>query len=155
MRPSKTWIADAVCLLALAGLVALLLVPRAEATVAAVGAETPAEARTAGATGDATPRPLASPARVASLFGWKAPAAVRAETLAPAPEPGNAVWLTAVGRLTGEEGTPVYLFKDTRQGAMVSLTIGVTSKGWTLLEVRERDYLLEFAGQRYVVRQGK
>ncbi len=60
-----------------------------------------------------------------------------------------------MGYVTGEGGTPAYLFKDTKQGTIVSLTIGVMNKGWTLLEVRDRDYLLEYAGQRYVVRQAK
>ena len=71
------------------------------------------------------------------------------------PEPAQAPWLTAVGYVVGEGGTRVYLFKDARQGTMVSLSPGLQAKGWTLLEVRDKDYLLEYDGARYVVPQAR
>lgn len=155
MRRSGTWVVDAAGLLVVAALVVLLLLPRAEGPLGAVGGGQAPAAEDVEARELPAPSPRASPSDLAALFGWRAPVPAAPPPAPAPPEPAAATWLAAVGYVVGEGGTRSYLFKDTKQGTMVSLSPGVESKGWTLLEVRDKDYLLEYDGERYVVRQGK
>jgi uncharacterized protein YdeI (BOF family) len=123
------------------------------------------ERRAAGLAGEVvTPSPVvatepagvagrtASPRELAGLFGWRGAAA------APAPAPASpqvqeASWIQAMGYVVEQNETRSYLFKDTRTRMVLSLKPGAAAKGWRLLEVRERDFLLEFEGQPYIIKR--
>ena len=85
------------------------------------------------------------------MAGGKDPSGCsRSAAASPAEE---ATWLQAIGYVVEQNGTPSYLFKDTRARAVFSLKAGSVNKGWKLIEVRERDFLLEFGGKPYILKR--
>jgi len=102
-------------------------------------------------------RTLATFGQIAALFGWTPPAAAApaAARTPAAPTAVEAAWLKPIGFVIDEKGDPTYIFKDIRAGAVIPLTLRKENKGWTLLEVREREFLLAFDAKRYIVKRGK
>jgi hypothetical protein len=134
--------------------VVLLAAPRRssrepEPPPAAAAPERPTEVEAAAL--PAAPKP-ASLEQIAALFGWMEPVVVPKTAAAP-PKPAEAVWLKPVGFVIGEGGSSSYVFKDTKTNAVLTLVPKLENKGWLLLEIREREFLLVFDGTEYVVKR--
>ena len=94
----------------------------------------------------------ASPRAVASLFGWKEKVVEERVEIVPEKEPpAEAGWLKLVGYIAEEEGGRSYIFKNTNTRTMLTLQLNREYKGWTLLEVTETEFLLEFEGNEYII----
>jgi hypothetical protein len=148
------WLPEALLAALLLAAAGLLAAPRraprgAEPPPAAAAPEQPAEVPAPAPA--AAPQP-ASPAQIAALFGWVAPVVVPKTPPAP-PKPAEAVWLKPVGFVIGEGGSPSYVFKDTKTNSVLTLVPKVENKGWTLQEIREKEFLLVFKGTEYVVKR--
>ena len=52
-------------------------------------------------------------------------------------------------------GTVSWIFKDVQTGVVISLAPGATNRGWTLVEVQEREFRLAFQGSTYTVPRNK
>jgi len=97
-------------------------------------------------------RTAASPQQVAALFGWReAPAAKPAAVKPAAPAKPAPPRLKQVGFVESEDGTASWVFKDTQAGSVVTLSLGATSRGWTLVEVRKGEFLLTFQGTTHTI----
>ena len=101
-----------------------------------------------------TEKEMASLEQIASLFGWN-PQPVAAPVIAsasdPAPEPLNANWMRRRGFFAGEDGQRLYLFKDERTASMIILPLGGEDEGWTLLEISDKGFLMEFQEKLYII----
>jgi hypothetical protein len=135
-------------------LVVLLAVPWGERrTLGSAGEEESPLAAVATAPAGTAGR-TASPRELAGLFGWReSRAAPAAKPGPPAPQVQEASWIQAMGYVVEQNGTRSYLFKDLRTRGVWSLKSGAVNKGWRLMEVRERDFLLEFEGQPYIIKR--
>jgi hypothetical protein len=154
MKLLSRWIPDLFLGALALGLVVLLALPWGQRrTPGSSGEEGPASlavaAEPAGTAGRTT-----SPRELAVLFGWREPKAAPAAKPGPAaPQAQEAPWIQAMGYVVEQNGTRSYIFKDLRTRAVLSLKQGTVNKGWRLLEVRERDFLLEFDGQPYIIKR--
>lgn len=83
------------------------------------------------------------------------PAPPQEEEPEPEPEPdppGQTELLAYVGeRREGEAAA--YYFKHQPTGTLITLSPGTTSRGWTLIEMRNESALVAFKGTRYTVRR--
>jgi hypothetical protein len=154
MKASTKWLPEILLGAALLAAVGLLAAPRRPprgfspappSAVPAPSAEQPPPAAVAG------PKP-ATPGQIASLFGWVEPVTAP-RTPAAASRPAEAVWLKPVGFVIGEGGTPSYIFKDTKSNAVLTLIPMVQNKGWTLREIREKEFVLVYNGSEFVVKR--
>jgi hypothetical protein len=156
MKALKKWLPE---LLVGAGLLAaalLLAAPRrpprrAEPLPAAAVPQPPAEIREPA---PAAARKPAAAGQIAGLFGWVEPLNARRAPSAPA-QPAEATWLKPVGFVIGEGGAPSYVFKDTKANAVLTLVPKVENKGWLLLEVRDKEFLLRHQGSEYLVKRNE
>lgn len=155
MKHSSPWIVEPLLLAAVLGLGWLALAPQPPRRPAAPRATAEASAAPAPVEAAGSFEAAATPPQVAALFGWKPPAAASAGGPGPAPAPARPQWLSQLGYVVESDGPPSYAFKDARSGAVFSLRPGQENRGWRLLEVRGNTFLLESAGQRYVVEGGK
>ena len=157
MKRSMAWIGEIVIGAGIAAAATLLLAAGAPRSL-----PSPPPAAEPGAT-DPVPaaepaieRVSATPVQVAALFGWKPPVTSRPST-APRAVPSKPVpvRLKLVGFVENDEGTVQWIFKDTRDGTVISLAPGATSRGWTLVEVQDREFRLDFEGATYAVPRGE
>jgi len=154
MKRLSRWVPElALGALALA-LVGLLVAPWRERGLPAAGAEEPAAYPAAAVDPPVAGKPPATARELAALFGWREarPAPIPA-TAAPATPAEEAPWVLAIGYVVEQNGARSYLFKDTRARTVLSLRTGAENKGWKLVEVRERDFLLEFGGKPYIIKR--
>ena len=90
---------------------------------------------------------MASPERIASLFGWRKPVPPRPKPAvqppAPRPVPPR---LKLVGFVESADATVSWVFKDAPTGIVLTLSPGETARGWTLVEVKEQEFVLSFQG---------
>ena len=97
-------------------------------------------------------RAAATPQQVAALFGWREAPAAKPVSLKPAapvkPVPPR---LKQVGFVQSGDGTASWIFKDTQTGSVITLNPGATSRGWTLVEVRDGEFLLAFEGTTHTI----
>ena len=63
--------------------------------------------------------------------------------------------LKLVGFVENDTGTISWIFKDIPSGTVVSLAPGATSRGWTLVEVGDREFRLSYQGTMYAIPRGK
>ena len=133
-------------------LLVLLAIPWGERRAAGLAGEVvrPSPPVAAGPAGAAVQ--TASPRELAMLFGWRGAAAASAPVPAALQVP-EASWIQPMGYVVEQNETRSYLFKDMRARMVLSLKPGSAAKGWRLLEVRERDFLLEFEGQAYIIKR--
>jgi hypothetical protein len=154
MKALAKWLPEALLAALLLAAVALLSAPlrpprRIGPSPAASAQEQPAQVQPP--VPAASPK-AASPAQVATLFGWAGPGASPGTPPDP-PKPVEALWLKPVGFVIGEGGTPSYVFKDTKANIVLTLVPKVENKGWLLREIREKEFLLVFKGTEYVVKR--
>jgi hypothetical protein len=153
MKRSIQWTADVLFLAAILALSWVLLSPQTarRSPVTPVPPESPAEPVVQPAAADAAQR--ATTRQIAGLFGWRAPVDTAPPGRQPDP-PARPDWLRLLGYVVASDGLSTYAFKDTRNGTVFSLRPGQESKGWHLVEVRGKEFVLEFAGQMYIIEQG-
>ncbi len=158
MKESMKPLVEASLLLPIAALAYVLIAPERPRDISLAQPASPQADEPAAPQQPASPeRTLATFGQVAALFGWTPPAAAApaAPRTASAPAVAEAVWLKPIGFVIDEKGDPTYIFKDTRAGSVIPLTLRKENKGWTLLEVREKEFLLAFEAKRYTVKRGK
>ena len=131
-------------------LLVLLVIPWGERQAAGLAGEVAAPSPVVATEPAGVAGRTASPRELAGLFGWRGAAAAPAPA---SPQVQEASWIQAMGYVVEQNGTRSYLFKDTRTRMVLSLKPGSAAKGWRLLEVRERDFLLEFEGQPYIIKR--
>jgi len=153
MKRSMQWIADFVLAAAIVGWGWSIFAPRSPRALPPPPQRTEALPEPAGPAERETPQSRSSPRSIASLLGWRPPAAPAAVDAKPQP-PARPEWLKFLGYVVGPDGQPSYAFKDQRSGSVFSVRPGQTSKGWRLVEVRGAEFLLELAGLSYLVGEG-
>ncbi len=154
MKLSKQTIIEASLSLAALALLAALLIPWRQPN--------PAEEPSKTLAGNAEDLPGAalapahvSPDALYGLFASKAsaPRETTPKTVAPAgvKKSADAPWLKYIGNIKGAEGKSYYFFKDTRSNRSISLSMGETVNGWTLLEIQEKTFVLKNNEDIYTV----
>lgn len=154
MKASTKWLPELLLGAALLAAIVLLAAPRQPpgSLPGAVPAAAPAPAAQQQPPASEVGRKPATPARVASLFGWVEPAAASGSPSAPS-KPAEAAWLKPVGFVIGEGGAPSYIFKDTKSNVVLTLVPKVANKGWILREIREKEFLLVYNGTEFFVKR--
>jgi hypothetical protein len=153
MNRSITLPIELALLAAIALLAVLLLIPRPAARQPVAAGPLQGEAVEQPDAEPQAPVDTRSVAEVAGLLGWSAPRAAASDSRPRAVEPEPLGWLKPTGYVVGEDGVRYYVFKDSRRNAVISVALGVENKGWKLLEVTEKGFVLEHEGKAYLVRR--
>lgn len=160
MKQSMKWLADLILLLVITVLAGFMLFPRSRKTVSFNYQPIPNNEIESQAQEQKAQKRLAKPREIAAFFGWgEKKTDVIEETahvsVEKEPLPAEATWLKPIGFIGEEKGSRSYLFKDSNTGKILSLALGVESKGWKLLEVTSEQFLLEFDGKKYIIKQNE
>lgn len=160
MKQSMKWLADLFLLLIIAVMAGLLLLPRAKERLSFNYQPVPNYSMENQASEQKKQEQLAGPREIAALFGWREKTGAgtiekTAEVVAVKDDPIEATGLKPMGFVSGQDGSRNYLFKESNTGKVLSLALGVESKGWKLLEVTPEGFLLEFQGKEYIIKQNK
>ena len=153
MRRSLPWLAEVLLAAAVLAAAAALAAPRAPRELPRDTTSAPTEQPAPEAAAPAAvPRATATARQIAALFGWKeSPAAKPATVKPPAPSRPSVPRLRQVGFVESGNGTVSWVFKDAQTGAVLTLSLGGTSRGWTLVAVREDGFLLAFQGTPHAI----
>ncbi|HEQ72069.1 MAG TPA: hypothetical protein ENN69_06230 [Spirochaetia bacterium] len=96
----------------------------------------------------------ATPARIAVIFGYRAPAA-RGTEGAPrpdAPKTEIASWISYMGHVVSDTGEMKYFFKNSRTNQVLTLFLGKkNSQGWELVAIGDKMYTVNDNGTVYQV----
>lgn len=160
MKQSMKWLADLFLLLIIAVLAALLLLPRAKERLSFNYQPVPNYSMENQAREQKTQEQLAGPREIAARFGWREKTGEgtiekTAEVVAVKDDPIEATGLKPMGFVSGQDGARSYLFKESNTEKVLTLALGVESKGWKLLEVTPEGFLLEFQGKEYIIKQNE
>ena len=157
MKRSMTWLAEAAIAAAIVTVVVVLALPGAPRSVPSPRiVDLPEQPAPEQAAEPALVRASARPAEIAALFGWRQPAPARPPQVPrSAPTKPAPVRLKLVGFVEASAGTVSWIFKDVQTGVVISLAPGATNRGWTLVEVQEREFRLTFQGSTYTVPRNK
>ncbi len=97
---------------------------------------------------------LATPDVLNNLFVAKRTAAPAAAPRPASPAAKNTVtapWLRYIGYISGAEGKSYYFFKDTRTSRSITLSVGETVNGWSLVEIGDKQFILKNNTDLYTV----
>ena len=160
MKHSMKWLADILLILIIAVLAALALYQRPGKTVSFTYQPVPNEISESRAEEQKDQEQLATPIEIAVLFGWREKTREKtAEEVVRVVEekepPVETSWFKPMGFVGDEEGSRSYLFKDSRTGKVLSIALGSESRGWKLLKATDKEFLLEFEGKKYIIKQNK
>lgn len=99
----------------------------------------------------------AEPQQVAALFGVVSVAPVPESEYVPppadtTPEPPQKInWLKYIGYIVVAEEEGKHYFKDTRKNTVIKLSAGQPDAGWSIIEITDSYFLLEYEQKRYII----
>ncbi len=104
-----------------------------------------------------TPRTIASVDDIAVLFGWRKHVVINQQPQEDEKQsiPEEASWLKPMGFISSENGDRSYLFKDKKTSRVFAMAPGSEKEGIKLLAVTSEGFLVEYKGERYLVKQYK
>lgn len=95
------------------------------------------------------PKEIATAEEIAYLFGWRQ-RIIESKPVIETP-PDMAHWLKPMGFIVGKGDIREYMFKDNRNGQVISVALGGRSKGWKLFEISAERFLFEYEGKKYSI----
>jgi hypothetical protein len=146
----RKYLIDAIAVALLLALLVAAVVPWAVPEPVVRKDRTPPVGQAASAQSPVAAR-SADPAAIAVVFGYRAPPPITSRE-SPGPRRETASWISFIGYVLDEKGEKKYFFKDTRGNQVLTLTLGKDNgKGWKLVSVGEKSYILENKGTAYTV----
>ncbi len=95
------------------------------------------------------PKEIASAEEIAYLFGWRKKI-IENQSLIEKPA-DTAHWLKPMGFIVGKGDIREYMFKDSRSGKVIFVSLYGRSRGWKLLEIAAERFLFEYEGKKYSI----
>jgi hypothetical protein len=99
-----------------------------------------------------------TPEGIATLFGWKKREKSLQKTIPVAEakiseKPESISWLKPVGFVEVSGNMKFHFFKDERAKRVLKVAEGVPNNGWTIIDVRKNEFILEHEGKSYSVQR--